>query len=120
MKVYGLSEGQGLDRRVDMALAADHVSAAGRPSTRKVYDAKWSDVASWCRTEKYNPDSASPRIVADFYMFRKKKCQVITVKGYRSMTSNTLKFKSGINIGSGPIISEHIKSFEIQRPVQRS
>ena len=36
------------------------------------------------------------------------------------MISNTLKFKSGTNIGSDPIISELIKAFEIQRPVQRS
>ena len=39
---------------------------------------------------------------------------------YRSVISNTLKFKSGANIGSDPVISELTKSFEIQRPVQRS
>ena len=53
-------------------------------------------------------------------MFREKKCEVSTVEGYRSMISNTLKFKSGINIGFDPIISELIKSFEMQRPVQSS
>ena len=36
------------------------------------------------------------------------------------MISNTLKFKSGTNIASDPIISGIIKAFEIQRPVQRS
>ena len=36
------------------------------------------------------------------------------------MISNTFKFKSGVNIGSDLIISELIKSFEIQRRVQRS
>ena len=95
---------------------ADHVSAARPPSTKKVYDAKWSIFASWCRIEKYNPVSASLRIVADFllYMFREKKCQVSTIKGYRSMISYTLKFKSGVNIRSDPIIYELIKSFEDQ------
>ena len=53
-------------------------------------------------------------------MFQEKKCQVSTVKGYRSTISNTLKFKSGQNIGSDPIISELIKYMELQRPVQRS
>ena len=53
-------------------------------------------------------------------MFQEKKCQVSTVKGYRSTISNTLKFKSGQNIGSDLIISELIKYMELQRPVQRS
>lgn len=101
---------------------ADHVSKARRPSTRKVYDSKWDVFTSWCRRRKISPVSASPSNIADFllYQFEEKKCQVSTIKGYRSMISNTLKFKSGKNIGSDPIISELIKSFEFQRPVQRS
>ena len=64
--------------------------------------------------------SATPSEVADFllHLFQEKKCQVSTIKGYRSTISNTLK--SDNNIGSDPIISELIKSFELQRPVQRS
>ena len=52
-------------------------------------------------------------------MLKEKKCQVSTIKGYKSVISNTLKFKSGTNIGSDPIISELIKAFKIQRPIQR-
>ena len=101
---------------------AEHVLAARRLSTRKVYDAKWTVFTNKCRQRKINPVLASPRIIADFllHMFKEKKCQVSTIKGYRSMISNTLKFKSGTNIGSDPIISELIKVFEIQRPIQRS
>ena len=71
---------------------------------------------------KIKPVLASPRIIADFLlqMFEEKKCQVSTNKGYISMISNTLKFKFVTNIGSDPIISELIKTFEIQRPIQRS
>ncbi|MEW8547328.1 MAG: hypothetical protein AB2693_27790 [Candidatus Thiodiazotropha sp.] len=60
--------------------------------------------------------------IADFllYLFRSKKCQVSTIKGYRSTISNTLKFRSGQNIGFDPIISDLIKSMELQRPVHRS
>ena len=36
------------------------------------------------------------------------------------MISNTLKFKTGYRIGSNPVLSELIRSFELQRPVQRS
>ena len=61
-------------------------------------------------------------VIADFliYLFSEKKYQISTIKGYRSMISNTLKFKAGNRIGSNPVLSEFIKSFESQRPVQRS
>ena len=36
------------------------------------------------------------------------------------MISNTLKFKTGNIIRSNPVLSELIRSFELQRPVQRS
>ena len=36
------------------------------------------------------------------------------------MISNTLKFKTDNRIGSDPVSSELIRSFELQRPVQRS
>ena len=39
---------------------------------------------------------------------------------YRSMISNTLKFKTGNRIGSNLVLSELIRSFELQLPVQRS
>ena len=36
------------------------------------------------------------------------------------MISNTLKFKTGNRVGSNPVLSELIRSFELQCPVQRS
>ena len=54
------------------------------------------------------------------FLFSVKKCQVSTIKGYRSTISNTLKYKTGYDFGSHPILSELIKSFAKQRPVDRS
>ena len=36
------------------------------------------------------------------------------------MISNTLKFKTANRIGSIPVLTELIRSFEMQRPIQRS
>lgn len=101
---------------------AEHISKARRSSTRKVYEAKWGVFTSWCRTRKITPSKASVSDIADFllYLFEVKKCQASTIKCYRSMISNTLKFHSGFDIGSDPILSELMKAFELQRPVQRS
>ena len=101
---------------------ADHVSKARRESTVKVYDAKWQVFCRWAHQRKINPIQATPQIVADFFtfLFNVKKNQVSTIKGYRSTISNTLKFKNtGYDFGSHPVLSELIKSFQRQRPVDR-
>ena len=91
-------------------------------STGKVYDAKWKIFVNWANQRKVDPIQASPHVIADFltFLFTEKKCQVSTIKGYRSTISNTLKFKAGYDIGSHPVLSELIKSFQRQRPVERS
>ena len=100
---------------------AEHVFKARRESTVKVYDAKWQIFRDWADQRKIDPIQATPQIVADFltFLFSVKKCQVSTIKGYRSTISNTLKYKTGYDFGSHPVLSELIKSFAKQRPVDR-
>ena len=94
-----------------------HVSKA-----RRDYDAKWQIFHDWADQRKIDPIQATPQIVADFltFLFSVKKCQVSTISGYRSTISNTLKYKTGYDFGSHPVLSELIKSFAKQRPVDRS
>ena len=101
---------------------AEHISKARRDSAVKVYDAKWQIFRDWADQRKIDPIQATPQIVADFltFLFSVKKCQVSTIKGYRSTISNTLKYKTGYDFGSHPVLSELIKSFAKQRPVDRS
>ena len=101
---------------------AEHVSKARRDSTFKVYDAKWQIFRDWTDQRKIDPIQATPQIVADFltFLFSVKKCQVSTIRGFRSTISNTLKYRTGYDFGSHPVLSELIKSFAKQRPVDRS
>ena len=101
---------------------AEHVSKAHRDSTVKIYDAKWQIFRDWANERKIDPIQATPQIVADFltFLFSVKKCLVSTIRGYRSTISNTLKFRTGYDFGSHPVLSELIKSFAKQRPVDRS
>ena len=100
---------------------AEFVSKSRRTSTQKVFDAKWIVYTRWCHRRKVNPVSAPLTVIADFliYLFSEKKYQISTIKGYRSMISNTLKFKTGNRIGSNPVLSELIRSFKLQRPVNK-
>ena len=101
---------------------ADFVSKSRRVSTQKFYDSKCVVYSNWCYRKKVNPVSAPLTVIADFfiYLFSEKKYQICTIKGYKAVISNTRKFKTGIGIGSNPVLIELIWSFELQRPVQRS
>ena len=102
---------------------ASIVSRARRRSTRKVYDAKWIIFRDWCNRRSVDPTKPSMANVADFllFLFKEKNLAISTIKGYRAMLSNTLKFGShASSLGSDPVISELIRSFELERPVSRS
>ena len=101
---------------------AEHFSKARRDLTVKAYDAKWQIFRDWADQRKIEHIQATPQIVADFltFLFSVKKCQVSTIKGYRSTISNALKYKTGYDFGSHPVLSELIKSFAKQTPVDRS
>ena len=102
---------------------AEHISNfAQRDSTVKVYDAKWQIFRDWADQRKIDTIQATPQIVADFltFLFSVKKCQVSTIRGYRSTISNTLKYRTGYDFGSHPVLSILIKSFAKQRSVDQS
>ena len=84
------------------------VSKSRRKLTQKVYDAKWVVYSNWCHRKKVNPVLAPLSVIANFliFLFSEKKYQISTVKGYRAMISNTLKFKTSNRIGSNPVFSE--------------
>ena len=85
---------------------AEHFSKARRDSTVKVYDAKWQIFHDWADQRKIDPIQATPQIVADFltFLFSVKKCQVSTIREYRSTISNTLKYRTGYDFGSHPVL----------------
>ena len=89
---------------------ADFISKSRRKSTQRVYDVKWIVYSNWCHRKKINPVLAPLTVIADFliYLFSEKKYQISTIKGYRAMISNTLKFKTGNRIGSNPVLTELI------------
>ena len=77
---------------------ADFVSKSRGTSTQKIYDSKWVLYSSWCHRKKVNPVLAPLTVIADFliYLLSEKKCQISTIKGCRSMTSNILIIESDL------------------------
>ena len=101
---------------------ASRIAQSRRTSTRNVYDAKWRVFSYWCKSKSIDPQCPTMNNLASYFLFlfEEKKLAVSTIKGYRSMLSNTLKFKGGEKIGSDPFLSELMRSFELDRPVIRS
>ena len=99
LHAWELSGNQLRDKKFSQNIAG-FVSKSRRASTQKVCDAKWVIYSNWCHRKKVNLASAPLMIIADFLIyifsenFSEKKCQISTIKGYRSMISNTLKFKT--------------------------
>ena len=118
---FGVTKQSIRDKKFSQRVA-DFVSKSRRTSTQKVYDSKWVVYSNWCHRKKVNPVSAPLTVIADFliYLFSEKKYQINTIKSYRAMISNTLKFKTGNRIRSNPVLSDLIRSFDLQHPVQRS
>ncbi len=101
---------------------AGYVSSARRPSTNKVYQARWRIFRDWCGSNETDPLHPSIPRIADFFifLFESKGCQPATIRGYRSMLSNTLRFGRRCDIGTNHVLSELIKSFQLRKPVTRS
>ena len=101
---------------------ADFISKSRQKSTQKVCDAKRVIYSNWCHRKKVNLVLAPPIVIADFliYLFSEKKYQISTIKGYRAMISNTHKFRTGNRIRSNPVLSELIRSFELQQSTKLS
>ncbi|MEW8546512.1 MAG: hypothetical protein AB2693_23605, partial [Candidatus Thiodiazotropha sp.] len=65
-------------------------------------------------------DPIDPSIanVADFliFLFEEKKLSPVSVKGYRSAISSTLKHFSSVDFSSDPVLSDIVRSMELEKP----
>lgn len=113
---------EGIRKKHFSSKVASFIAKSRRSSTSIVYNAKWKTFTNWCSEREI--DSIHPTIqhIADFltFLFIEKKLAVSTIKGYRAMLSNTLKFRGIKNIGSDPVISELVRSFGLIRPTSRT
>ena len=66
-----------------------------------------------------DPIDPSVMALADFliFLFEEKKLAPVSVKGYRSAISSTLKHLSSVDFSSDPVLSDIIKSMELEKPV---
>ena len=97
--------------------SAETVCAAKRASTQSFYNYRWNAWMDWCLEWELDPLDPSVMALADFLIFLfEEKLTPVSVKGYRSATSFTLKHLSSVDFSSDPVLSI-IKSIELEKPV---
>ena len=105
-------EASGISRSV-----ARRIYSAKRSSTNALYDYRWKSWVDWCVGREVDPFNPSVNQFGEFLIFlHNKNFSPATVKGYRSAISTTLKQISKIDFSCESILSDVVRSFELERP----
>ena len=112
----------GLEKAGFSKRSAERVCAAKRASTQSLYNYRWNAWMDWClerEMDPMDPIDPSEMVLADFliFLFEEKKLAPVSVLGYRSAISSTLKHLFSVDFSSDPVLSDIIKSMELEKPV---
>ena len=93
---------------------AEQSSLARRPSSRAVYQVRWSIYRGWCHSNGHSVSSPTLAKVADFlYWLRYTRgLRVSSLRGYRSVLSAVFRFHLP-SLSSDPVIQDLLRSFRL-------
>ena len=93
---------------------AEQSSLAHRPSSRSVYQVRWSIYRAWCHDNGHSVSRPTLAKVADFlYWLRYTRgLSVSSLRGYRSVLSAVFRFHLP-SMSSDPVIRDLLRSFRL-------
>ena len=93
---------------------AEQSSLARRPSSRAVYQLRWSVYRSWCHSLGHSVSRPSLAKVADFLSWLRstRGLSVSSIRGYRSMLSAVFRFHLP-SLSSDPVLHDLLRSFKL-------
>jgi integrase len=97
--------------------AAEVISQAHRPSTRGLYNNKWTLFSKYCVVHKIKrPDKASICQVADFLLFLRqtRKLKASTICTYLAGISSVLTYSGGVKMSTRPELLAILKNFKVE------
>ena len=91
---------------------AEQSSLARRPSSRAVYQARWSIYREWCHSNGHSVSRPTLAKVADFlyWLWFTRGLSVSSLRGYRSVLSAVFRFHLP-SLSSDPVIRDLLRSF---------
>ena len=100
---------------------ARRIYSSKRPSTNNLFDYRWKSWLDWCLSREVDPFSPSVNRFWEFLIsLHERNFSPNTVKGYRSAISTTLKQISKVDFSNQSILSDVVRSFELERPRSNS
>ena len=93
---------------------AEQASLARRPSSRAVYQVRWSVYRSWCHDNGHSVSRPTLAKVADFLYWLRftRGLSVSSLRGYRSVLSAAFRFHLP-SLSSDPVIRDLLRSFRL-------
>ena len=93
---------------------AEQSSLARRPSSRAIYQRRWSVYRSWCREHVHSISRPSLAKVADFLCWLRstRGLSVSSIRGYRSVLSAVFRFHLP-SLSSDPVLRDLLRSFQL-------
>ena len=93
---------------------AEQASLARRPSSRAVYQARWSIYRDWCHSQGHSVSRPTLAKVADFlcWLRHARGLSVSSLHGYRSTLSAVFRFHLP-SLSSNPVIRDLLRSFRL-------
>ena len=87
---------------------------ARRPSSRAVYQLRWSVYRSWCHSHGHSVSRPSLAKVADFlsWLWSTRGLSVASIRGYHSMLSAVFRFHLP-SLSSDPVLRDLLRSFKL-------
>ena len=96
------------------ATVAEQSSLARRPSSRTVYQVRWSIYRGWCHSNGHSVSRPTLAKVADFLYWLRYTggLRVSSLRGYRSVLSAVFRFHLP-SLSSDPVIRDLLRSFRL-------
>ena len=93
---------------------AEQSSLARRPSSRAVYEVRWSIYRGWCHSNGHSVSRPTLAKVADFlyWLWYTRGLSVSSLRGYRSVLSAVFRFHLP-SLSSDPVIRDLLRSFRL-------
>ena len=93
---------------------AEQSSLARRPSSRAVYQVRWSIYRAWCHNNGHSVSRPTLAKVADFlyWLWYTRGLSVSSLRGYRSVLSAVFRFHLP-SLSSDPVIRDLLRSFRL-------
>ena len=98
--------------------SANSITKRCRPSTNKLYEAKWRVFTSWCGKRKIDPLKISKQQLANFFAFLHDDLHKghSAILGYKAVINSTIKLCKSKDVCNNYHLESLLRSYKLEKP----